>query len=741
MVPAYLIGQHLEGGWMKSAFVGASRVAAALATLVFAACGGGGGASAPPPPPVITSLVPNTATRGGPPFILAVNGANFVAGSQLQWNGVTRPTVFVRASQVTAQVSADDILVAGTENVSVVNPAPNASVSNTVQFTIPCELPAAGSASSQSRARLGAYYFDGWAGPLTNFHFKGMPGGPYQDRQPLSGWQDNNLCAVEQQLAWAHGFGIDFFVFDWYFNTAVTDPSGEDLNSALKITHALPDRHGMQYAILYVNSPPFVVDPTDWAAAISEWMSYMTDPAYMKVNGKPLFHVIDMGQMRQTFGSSTAVSTALNQLRTAAQARGLAGAYIVGGFGVTDGTSGQDALFPNLSMAAVDGYDAVSMYGYPYAPPAVNGVLPFSSLSGAGNWIWSQGALKSSVPFIPVAMTGWDPRPWDEREYATNDLMWFSRSPQEVTTLVSEAIAWAESNPRLRPEPSPSPPIVLVEAWNEQGEGSFLTPTVGDGTSYGDSLAVMLAASPTRSRAILTLRDSGSGDPNRQASGLLTDASGLVLAAAPISIAAAPVDGTGIYTQYQLAETAPPDATQVVVGFRVNVEGSGPGASNFSLYHVSYKELADGVERVVNGDFSAGAQSWSLSGQAQLAPSDRGGGQMVGVQASPTQTAWLTSLPISVSSGAAFQLTYSARVAPSSAGSGYFMVIFLKAGTEFLRNEIPLAAGKVELGTSASGAAGTYQLGLALLGSAHAILEATYAGDAQHWPGYARVGP
>jgi hypothetical protein len=133
----------------------------------------------------------------------------------------------------------------------------------------------------------------------------------------------------------------------------------------------------------------------------------MTDPAYIRVNGKPLFHVIDMWQMRQAFGSALAVSSALNQLRAAAQEQGLAGVYIVGGFGVADGSSGQDGLFPNLSMAFVDGYDAVSMYGYPFAPPAVNGMLPFSSLSGAGEWIWSQGVLRSSVPFIPVSMIGW----------------------------------------------------------------------------------------------------------------------------------------------------------------------------------------------------------------------------------------------------------------------------------------------------------------------------------------------
>lgn len=718
--------------------------AATLAVLTVTGlwgCGSGGGGSSVPPPnpvPTIANISPNTGTRGGSGFTLTVNGSNFVSGAIVQWNGSSRSTTLVNGSQVTAQISADDISVAETDMVTVFNPAPGGGKSNSAAFTIPCVIASAGPATAQTSARLGAYYFDGWTGPLTNFHFNGLLNGPYQDREPLSGWLDSNNCAVEQQLAWAHSFGIDFFVFDWYFNTAVNEP-GDDLNSALKITHALPNRHGMQYAILYVNSPPFVIGPSDWAGAINEWLGYMSDPAYMQVNGKPLLYIIDMGQMRQAFGSPTAVSGALNQLRTAAQAHGLAGVYIVGGFGGPDGASPQGGQIQDLTLAFVDGYDAVSMYNYPYAPPPINGMLPFSSLSSAGKSIWSQGALKSPVPFIPVAVTGWDPRPWNEREYFTNDLVWYSRSPQDVTTFVSDAITWAESNPQLRPEASPAAPIVLMEAWNELGEGGYITPTVGDTTSYGDALGAMLATPATLTRAILTLNDSGPADPNRTASGKLTDASGVPISGATITLSDTPASGA--FAQYQLAGQPPGAATQAVVGFRVNMEGAGPEPSNFSVYQASYIQPSDGVERVPDGTFSLGAPPWSLQGQAQLAPSDRGAGQMVSVVATPTQSAALTSAPFALTSGAPFQASFSARVASSSFGSGYFAVIFLGGGTEISRQEMQLNAGKLTFGTTTTDAAGNYLLSLTPLGTSQVILEATYAGDTQHWPAYAKVAP
>jgi hypothetical protein len=257
----------------------------------------------------------------------------------------------------------------------------------------------------------------------------------------------------------------------------------------------------MQYAIHYVDAAPFVVGPAEWTSAVKEWVGYFTDPAYVRVDGKPLFMVIDMDAMHRSFGSSpAAVARAFDELRAAAQAQGLPGVYVVGGFLVWNGSSGQDERFPDLSWVPSEGYDAISMYSYPFAPPAVDGVLPFSALSDAFHWIWNQVALKSPVPTIPVAMDGWDPRPIMEAEAVTNYLMWYRRSPPEVASLVGDAIAWAESHPRLRPEPPPTPPLVLIAAWNELSEGSFLVPTIGDGQAYGDAVAAMLTKTPGTAR-------------------------------------------------------------------------------------------------------------------------------------------------------------------------------------------------------------------------------------------------
>jgi len=98
----------------------------------------------------------------------------------------------------------------------------------------------------------------------------------------------------------------------------------------------------------------------------------------------------------------------------------------------------------------------------------------------------------SALPFIPTAMSGWDPRPWNEVEPNSGFLMWYSRTPQEVAQFISDSIDWTATYPQLRPEPAPTPPLVLIEAWNEFGEGSYILPTKGSGTTYGDAIAAML---------------------------------------------------------------------------------------------------------------------------------------------------------------------------------------------------------------------------------------------------------
>ena len=78
--------------------------------------------------PLIASVSPATANPNGPAFTLTVNGSNFISpsvnnpttsGSVVAFNGSPRTTAFVSSTQLTAQITAADILTAGCNGVSV----------------------------------------------------------------------------------------------------------------------------------------------------------------------------------------------------------------------------------------------------------------------------------------------------------------------------------------------------------------------------------------------------------------------------------------------------------------------------------------------------------------------------------------------------------------------------------------------------------------------------------------------
>jgi len=167
---------------------------------------------------------------------------------------------------------------------------------------------------------------------------------------------------------------------------------------------------------------------------------------------------------------------------------------------------------------------------------------------------------------------------------------------------------------------------------------------------------------------------------------------------------------------------------------------------------VSYVQSSDGIERVPNGDFSSGMTGWSLGGQTELVGSDRGTGLMVQVVANSSQTATLDSMPFPITQGAAFQVSFSAQIPPSSSASGYFFLAFQDASGNFLTIPAPsggalhaesilMAPASSPVGTATTDSAGNFQFNLTSLGTSQVRLEATYAGDAQHWPGYAQTGP
>jgi hypothetical protein len=87
------------------------------------------------PIPTITSLSPSHSNAGAAISTLTVNGANFVSGAAVSFNGKSETTTFVSATQLTATVPAADNALGGSLQVSATNPAPGGGTSAGQTFT------------------------------------------------------------------------------------------------------------------------------------------------------------------------------------------------------------------------------------------------------------------------------------------------------------------------------------------------------------------------------------------------------------------------------------------------------------------------------------------------------------------------------------------------------------------------------------------------------------------------------
>jgi hypothetical protein len=88
------------------------------------------------PSPTLTTISPTSATAGAAPLTLTVNGTNFVYNSIVRFNGSDRLTTYVNSTQLTANITAADLAVAGTPPVTVFNPTPGGGTSGGATFTI-----------------------------------------------------------------------------------------------------------------------------------------------------------------------------------------------------------------------------------------------------------------------------------------------------------------------------------------------------------------------------------------------------------------------------------------------------------------------------------------------------------------------------------------------------------------------------------------------------------------------------
>jgi uncharacterized protein (TIGR03437 family) len=211
--------------------------------------------------------------------------------------------------------------------------------------------------------------------------------------------------------------------------------------------------------------------------------------------------------------------------------------------------------------------------------------------------------------------------------------------------------------------------------------------------------------------------------------GILTAAdTGEPIADVPVDINLSPTAGAGVSALYTMAGTIPVGTQSVVFGARVNLECDCSGSADFLASSFTMDAGATGV---LTRDFSNQLNGWGVYSTSASVTVENGSLHVI---AQPGQSVLLNSPPLPFTTAVPYTFRVKAQVAPKSAGSGYFALIFLGATGEISRVRIPFAPALVPVATLTTDTLGHYAAALAAGISGALNIQSTFAGDQNDWP-------
>jgi len=294
---------------------------------------------------------------------------------------------------------------------------------------------------------------------------------------------------ADWQIKWAVEHGITFFAYDWYWS-----------RGARQLEHGLHDaflkaryRHLLKFCLLWANhNPPRTSSHADCLAVTRYWIeNYFRRPEHLMFDGKPVVIIFSTDRLTSDLGSAQ-VRRAFDAMRQECRSAGLEGLYLI----ACVASAGQARL------AAEEGYDAVTAYTWPglgLASGETRG--PYDTLIDGYRRQWQHLVEQAPLPLLVPICGGWDSRPW----HGDDNLVRHGRTPELFKGHLLDARALLETN-----RPSPVAHAILIEAWNEWGEGSYIEPHKEFGFGYLEAIREVFTSAP-RDHTDLAPADVGLG--------------------------------------------------------------------------------------------------------------------------------------------------------------------------------------------------------------------------------------
>lgn len=319
---------------------------------------------------------------------------------------------------------------------------------------------------------IGVYYFPGWLDDQ-----RGAPAAKpwerikaYPEREPLLSWyREGEVSIAEQHIDWMAGHGIDYVVYDWYWDGKTM------LEHALAAFLKADNNNKLKFSLHWSNHSNTPENLEQFTSMIRYWVKYyFPRKNYLRIEDKPAVFVFSQEKLRDNakkFGYSTGE---LFEIANAiARDAGFTGVYFVG--------AAQAVRYWVNEHGPNNGYNAYSAYNYhrgfvgtynPFTLPSHS----YAELDRAYQQNWDWILQNSPIPYILPITSGWDKRPWGGSDDPLHDNSLGTPIEFEQHLLAAKS--------RIDAHPEKTKKMLVICCWNEFGEGSYIEPTKKDGFAY-----------------------------------------------------------------------------------------------------------------------------------------------------------------------------------------------------------------------------------------------------------------
>jgi hypothetical protein len=342
--------------------------------------------------------------------------------------------------------------------------------------------------------------------------------GHRQPRIPLWGYEDESDPEVmARKAAAASAHGLEAFVFDWYWYEG--RPA---FHGALDKGFLGTGQTKLKFALMWANHDWISMHPVNlWQArtgkvevlfpgTVSEdeflrmcrhvIERYFLNENYWRVGGKPYFSIYNLSDLLGSFGSVARAAEMLARFRQEAEAFGLPGLHLNAIEVHTPNIPHEEALHEWPEIIAALGFDSVTSYSWAhFTGELLDGGgrerrihYPYGGMDERLLALWSAQREKFAVPFFPHVSVGWDSSPrtvqsdqWENIGEGPFSFIWNDANPEDFRRYLGLAADFASRSPGECP--------VIINAWNEWPESSYLEPDTVHGMAYLEAVKSVAA--------------------------------------------------------------------------------------------------------------------------------------------------------------------------------------------------------------------------------------------------------